>query len=130
LKRSDTRARRGCPDHGGSLKRGGRAADAQQVMQTRQERVYLETARHRIAGTLTLARDGYRSRVSDVLNASERDFIPLTDVTVELVGHEGPGTHHDFLAVSRHHVVIAIPELPEESDLERASVAVPPAGAL
>jgi hypothetical protein len=70
-------------------------------MQTRQERVYLETPRHRIAGTLTLARDGYRSRVSDVLNASERDFIPLTDVTVELVGQEGPGTHHDFLAVSR-----------------------------
>jgi hypothetical protein len=99
-------------------------------MQTRQERVYLETARHRIAGTLTLARDGYRSRVSDVLNASERDFISLTDVTVELVGHDGPGTHHDFLAVSRHHVVIAIPELPEESDLERATIAVPPAGAL
>ena len=99
-------------------------------MQTRQERVYLETARHRIAGTLTLARDGYRSRVSDVLNASERDFIPLTDVTVELVGHEGPGTHHDFLAVSRHHVVIAIPELPEDGGLEPATTAVPPAGAL
>ncbi|MCW3023619.1 MAG: hypothetical protein JWR30_2941 [Conexibacter sp.] len=98
-------------------------------MQTRQERVYLETARHRIAGTLTLARDGYRSRVSDVLNASERDFIPLTDVTVELVGNEGPGTHHDFLAVSRQHVVIAIPELPEDGRLEPAAVGVPPAGA-
>jgi hypothetical protein len=97
-------------------------------MQTRQERVYLETARHRIAGTLTLARDGYRSRVSDVLNASERDFIPLTDVTVELVGNEGPGTHHDFLAVSRHHVVIAIPELPEDGALEPAAMGVPPAG--
>ena len=59
-------------------------------MQTRQERVYLETGRHRIAGTLTLARDGYRSRVSDVLNASERDFISLTDVTVELVGPRRP----------------------------------------
>ena len=99
-------------------------------MQTRQERVYLETPRHRIAGTLTLARDGYRSRVSDVLNASERDFIPLTDVTVELVGHDGPGTHHDFLAVSRHHVVIAIPELPEDGALDAATAAVPPAGAL
>ena len=97
-------------------------------MQTRQERVYLETPRHRIAGTLTLARDGYRSRVSDVLNASERDFVPLTDVTVELLGHDGPGTHHEFLAVSRHHIVIAIPELPEDSELERAAVAVPPAG--
>nr|WP_272476054.1 hypothetical protein [Baekduia alba] len=99
------------------------------MMQTRQERVYFETPRHRIAGTLTLARDGYRSRVSDVLNASERDFIPLTDVTVELVGHDGPGTHHDFLAVSRHHVVIAIPELPEDGQLDPAAAAMPPAGA-
>jgi hypothetical protein len=99
-------------------------------MQTRQERVYLETSRHRIAGTLTLARDGYRSRVSDVLNATERDFISLTDVTVELVGHDGPGTHHDFLAVSRQHVVIAIPELPEDGALEPASAGLPPAGAL
>ena len=36
----------------------------------RQERVRIETERHRIEGSLTLARDGYRSRVSDVLNAS------------------------------------------------------------
>ena len=42
------------------------------------------TRRHRIAGTLTLAAEGYRSRVSDVLNSTERDFISLTDVTVEL----------------------------------------------
>jgi hypothetical protein len=99
-------------------------------MQTRQERVYFETPRHRIAGTLTLARDGYRSRVSDVLNATERDFISLTDVTVELVGHEGPGTHHDFLAVSRQHIVIAIPELPEDGELEAATAGLPPAGVL
>jgi hypothetical protein len=100
------------------------------VMPTKQERVYLETARHRIAGTITLARDGYRSRVSDVLNASERDFISLTDVTVELIDHSGPGTHHDFLAVSRLHVVLAIPELPEDGSLDPAGIQLPPAGAL
>ena len=76
--------------------------------QQRQERVLIETDRHRIEGLLTLARDGYRSRISDVLNASERDFIPLTDVTVELLGHDAPGTRHEFLAVSRRHIVIAI----------------------
>jgi hypothetical protein len=80
------------------------------MSQHRTERVLIETDRHRIAGFITLSRDGYRSRVSDVLNASERDFISLTDVTVELLGHDGPGTHHDFLAVSRLHIVIAIPE--------------------
>ncbi len=76
--------------------------------QHRQERILIETDRHRIEGLLTLSRDGYRSRISDVLNASERDFISLTDVTVELLGHDGPGTHHEFLAVSRQHIVIAI----------------------
>lgn len=79
-------------------------------MQTRQERVVLETNRHRIAGTLTLARDGYRSRLSDVLNATERDFISLTDVTVEPTDAAGATTHHDFLAVSRHHVLLAVPD--------------------
>ncbi|MCW2958892.1 MAG: hypothetical protein JWP18_1695, partial [Solirubrobacterales bacterium] len=38
--------------------------------QHRYERVIIETVRHRIEGTVTLARDGYRSRLSDVLNAS------------------------------------------------------------
>jgi hypothetical protein len=79
-------------------------------VQHRHERVYLETTRHRIAGTLTLARDGYRSRVSDLLNASERDFISLTDATVELLDQQGPGTHHEFIAISRHHIIFAIPE--------------------
>jgi len=79
-------------------------------MEHRTERVYLETERHRISGLLTLARDGYRSRVSDFLNASEREFISLTDVVVELIGGDGPGTRHDFLAISRRHIVLCIPE--------------------
>jgi hypothetical protein len=78
-------------------------------MVQRHERMLIERDRHRIAGTLTLARDGYRSRVSDLLNASERDFIALTDVTLETLGHEGTGTLHDFMAVSRRHIVYAIP---------------------
>jgi hypothetical protein len=81
--------------------------------QHRQERILIETDRHRIEGLLTLARDGYRSRVSDVLNATERDFISLTDVTVELLGADGRGTHHEFLAVSRQHIVIAISSEPQ-----------------
>lgn len=77
--------------------------------QHRQERVYLETDRHRISGWLTLARDGYRSRVTDVLNATERDFVPITDCVVELIGREGQGTHHDVVAVHRLHIVLVIP---------------------
>ena len=78
-------------------------------MDQRSERVLIETPRHRIAGTVTLARDGYRSRVSDLLNSPERDFIALTDVTIEVLDSELGGTHHDFMAVSRRHIVFAIP---------------------
>ncbi len=79
-------------------------------MEHRTQRVYVETERHRISGHITLAREGYRSRVSDVLNAGERDFLPLTDCVVELIGREGEGTRHPVLAVSRRHIVLVIPE--------------------
>jgi hypothetical protein len=76
-------------------------------MGQRRERVRIETERLRIEGVLTLARDGYRSRVSDVLNAAERDFITLTDVTVsQLEG--GPVELHPYLTVARRHIVFAV----------------------
>jgi hypothetical protein len=78
-------------------------------VQHRHEHVYVETERHRISGVLTLPVDGYRSRLSDFLNAYERDFISLTNCVVEIVGREGPGTEHPFIAVSRRHIVFAIP---------------------
>jgi hypothetical protein len=80
----------------------------------RRERIRIETERHRIEGVLTLARDGYRSRVSDVLNASERDFITLTDVTVAPL-EGGPLELHPYLTLARRHIVFAVaaPESPE-----------------
>jgi hypothetical protein len=84
-------------------------------MEHRRERISIETARHRIGGSVTLARDGYRSRVSDLLNASERAFLTLTDVTVEPLDGR-PAEEHPFLAVARRHIVFAVspPEEPEE----------------
>jgi hypothetical protein len=76
-------------------------------MDHRRERIRIETERHRIEGILTLARDGYRSRVSDVLNASERDFITLTDVTVAPLDG-GPIELHQHLTVARRHIVFAV----------------------
>jgi hypothetical protein len=76
-------------------------------MEHRQERIRIETERHRIEGVLTLARDGYRSRVSDVLNASERDFITLTEVTVSPI-EGGPTELHPYLTLARRHIVFAI----------------------
>ena len=73
----------------------------------RHERIRVETERHRIEGIVTLARDGYRSRVSDVLNASERDFITLTDVTVAPL-EGGPIELHSYLSLARRHIVFAV----------------------
>lgn len=74
----------------------------------RKERIELETSRHRMTGSVTLSQNGFRSRVSDLLNASERDFIALTDVTmVPLDG--GETIEREFVAVSRHHIVFVAP---------------------
>jgi hypothetical protein len=73
----------------------------------RKERIRIETERHRIEGVLTLARDGYRSRVSDVLNASEREFLTLTDVTVAPL-EGGPIELHPYLTLARRHIVFAV----------------------
>jgi Family of unknown function (DUF6812) len=83
------------------------ASGAVKAMDHRQERIRIETERHRIEGALTLARDGYRSRVSDVLNASERDFITLTDVTVVPI-EGGPPELHAYLTLARRHIVFAV----------------------
>jgi hypothetical protein len=89
-------------------------------VQHRRERIYVETDRHRVSGILTLPTDGYRSRLSDFLNASERDFISLTECVVELIGRDGSGTEHGFIAVSRRHIVFAIP-LGEADDVADAA---------
>jgi hypothetical protein len=88
-------------------------ADGISNVEHRRERVRIETPGHRIEGLITLARDGYRSRVSDVLNASEREFLTLTEVTVEPLDG-GKVENHPFLAVARRHIVFAVsaPERP------------------
>ena len=73
----------------------------------RRERIRIETERHRIEGEITLARDGYRSRVSDVLNASEREFLTLIDVTVTPLDG-GAAERHSYLTVARRHIVFAV----------------------
>jgi len=79
-------------------------------VQHRYERISIDTTRHRILGTATLASDGYRSRLSDLLNAPEREFIALTDATVtSLDGNPPEVSHHDFIAVHRQHVIFAVP---------------------
>jgi len=74
----------------------------------RDERILIETDRYRITGMLRLPRDGYRSRLTDYLNSSDRMFLALTDV--ELVPFDGgEPQQRPFLAVSLNHVALAMP---------------------
>jgi hypothetical protein len=75
----------------------------------REERIEVETERYRIVGTLRLPRDGYRSRLTDYLNSSERTFLALTDVEFARLDEDGPVAHRPFLALSLNHVVVAMP---------------------
>ena len=81
-------------------------------METRTQRVVLETSRHRIVGDLTLPREGYRSRISDFLNQSDQDFVSLTNATV-IGGDTGIGVgaiDHEFVAIGTRHIWLAYPD--------------------
>ena len=78
-------------------------------MDQREQRVVIETERYRITGQLSMPRDGYRSRLTDYLNASERAFVALTDVAIEPLNGGGEPRARQFLAVSLRHVVLAMP---------------------
>jgi len=75
----------------------------------RDERIVAETERYRITGSLRLPREGYRSRLTDYLNASERAFLALTDVEVERLDGTVPTDRRPFLALSLSHIVLAMP---------------------
>jgi hypothetical protein len=76
---------------------------------SRIERIVLETDRHRITGNLTMPRDGYRSRLTDYLNQGEIAFIPLTKAEIMLIDESAPAELRDFIAVAREHVQLAYP---------------------
>ncbi len=90
------------------MRTGGRPVSCATVEQ-RDERVIIETDRHRITGTLRLPADGYRSRLTDYLNASERQFLALTEVEVTSLESPTRVERREFVALSVGHVVLAMP---------------------
>jgi hypothetical protein len=76
---------------------------------TRDERILIETDRYRITGMLRLPKDGYRSRLTDYLNASERSFLPLTDVEIVPLDNGASPQRRPFMALSLRHIVLAMP---------------------
>jgi hypothetical protein len=70
----------------------------------REEQVVLETDRYRISGTLTLPREGYRSRLSDYVNQRDREFFTVSDATVVALDAPGDARKASFLMVGRNHI--------------------------
>jgi hypothetical protein len=76
-------------------------------MDTRVERIVVETDRHRIEGDLTMPREGSRSRLSDYLNRGEQAFIPLANAMMTTIDAPEAVERRDFIAVARSHVHLA-----------------------
>ncbi len=73
-------------------------------MDLREEQVVLETDRYRISGTLTMPREGYRSRLSDYVNQRDREFFTVSNATVTDLDSPDQTREASFLMVGRSHV--------------------------
>ena len=75
-------------------------------MDLREEQVILETDRYRITGTLTLPREGYRSRLSDYVNQRDREFFAVSDATISSLDDTDSNRQAAFIMVARRHVTL------------------------
>ena len=72
--------------------------------------VTIFTEQHKVEGTYHMVPD---ARFSDDLNARQKDFIPLTKVSItDLHNAGGPPVATDFLAVNKHHIVLFLIQSP------------------
>ena len=77
-------------------------------MDQREERIVVETERYRLTGTVRLSAEGYRSRLTEHLNAGEREFIALTAVEIASLDDPArPRSRHGYVALGRRHIVFA-----------------------
>jgi hypothetical protein len=78
-------------------------------VETRRERVVVETDRYRVEGMLTLPSEGYRSRLSDHVNRRDREFFTILDA--ELVALDGSGREWKapVLMLARRHIRLIVP---------------------
>ena len=78
-------------------------------MDLRHEQVIVETDRYRIEGSLTLPREGYRSRLSDYVNQREREFFSIQDATLTALDSPDLVQQVPFLMVARAHIRLVQP---------------------
>ena len=82
-------------------------------METRQERVVVETDRYRIEGRMTLPHEGYRSRVSDHVNRRDQEFLTIVDAELKALDGSGRDWTAPVLMLSRRHIRLVVPSAEE-----------------
>jgi hypothetical protein len=82
------------------------------VVDVRKEKVVVETDRYRVEGMMTLAREGYRSRVSDHVNRRDQEFFTMVDCQLTPLDG-GRNWTTPVLMLARRHIRLIVPG-PEE----------------
>jgi hypothetical protein len=75
-------------------------------VETRVQRIVVETPRFRIVGSVHLPTEGFRTRLSDVLNRDDTRFIAMIEVELQPTDG-GEAQSLPFVAVSRSQILIA-----------------------
>jgi hypothetical protein len=73
------------------------------------ERIVLETHRYRIEGEIMLPPQGYRSRLSDYLNDTDREFLIVLDARITRLDDPDTPTAIPVLMVHRARVDLIFP---------------------
>ena len=74
----------------------------------RVERAAFETDRLLVVGDVTLPPEGYQSRLSDSLNRTDLDFLPLTNCEVTSLV-DGGVEERGFMMLAKCHIRVAYP---------------------
>ena len=69
----------------------------------------VETDRYRVEGTVTLAKEGYRARLSDHLNRRDHDFLTLQDAKLNPLDGSGRDWETPVLMLARSHIRLIVP---------------------
>jgi uncharacterized protein DUF6812 len=75
----------------------------------RREQVVIETDRYRVEGSLTLPREGYRSRLSDHINRRDLEFFAIEDAELKAIDGSGKDWRAPVIMLARRHIRLIVP---------------------
>jgi hypothetical protein len=79
---------------------------------SRTERIVVETDRYRVEGDVTLLHEGYRDALSDYLNKRDEEFIFLVNAELEALDGSGRNWQSPLLMLARRHIRTVIQKGP------------------